>query len=79
MFISLPTGGGKSLCFACLPLVYDYLRGIIDKLIAIIVSPLNTLMQDQVVKFTHRGMTAIYVGSECCSSLVDRVTNGEVQ
>ena len=24
-------------------------------------------------------MTAIYVGSECCSSLVDRVTNGEVQ
>jgi len=24
-------------------------------------------------------MTAVYVGSECCSSLVDRDTNGEVQ
>ena len=79
VFISLPTGGGKSLCFACLHLVYDYLRGIIDKSIAIIVSPLNALMQDQVAKFTHHGMTAIYVGSEYCSSLVDRVTNGEVQ
>ena len=79
VFVSLPTGGGKSLCFACLPLVYDYLRGVIDKSIAIIVSPLNALMQDQVAKFTNRGMTAIYVGSECCSSLVDRVTSGEVQ
>ena len=79
VFVSLPTGVGKSLCFACLPLVYDYLRGVINKSIAIIVSPLNALMQDQVAKFTNRGMTAVYVGSECCSSLVDRVTNGEVQ
>ena len=27
VFLSLPTGGGKSFCFACLPLVFDFLRG----------------------------------------------------
>ena len=26
VFLSLPTGGGKSFCFACLPLVFDSLR-----------------------------------------------------
>ena len=39
---------GKRLCFANLPLVHDYPRGVFEKSIAIIVSPLNELMQDQV-------------------------------
>ena len=79
VFVSLPTGGGKSLCFACLPLVFDNLRGVSHKSIAIIVSPLNALMQDQVTKFTSRGISAVCVGSECCSTLADKVTSGEVQ
>jgi len=29
-FISLPTGSGKSLCFASLPLVFDKLREVTD-------------------------------------------------
>ena len=79
VFVSLPTGGGKSLCLACLPLVFDNLRGVSNKSIAIIVSPLNALMQDQVTKFTSRGISAVCVGSECCSTLADKVTSGEVQ
>ena len=78
VFVSLPTGLGKSLCFACLPLVYDLLKGVTNKSITVIISPLNALMQDQVAKFTSRGMTALYVGSEC-STYADKVINGEVQ
>ena len=39
---------------------------------------LNALMQEQVAKFTSRGMTAVHVGSEC-STLADTIINGEVQ
>ena len=41
VFVSLPTGGGKSLCFACLPLVYDLLRGVTGRSITVVISPFN--------------------------------------
>lgn len=47
VFVSLPTGGGKSLCYAVLPYAFDELRGR-NSSIAIIVSPLNALMINQV-------------------------------
>ena len=50
-FVSLPTGG-KSLCYACLPFVYDHLREDTLRSIALVISPLNALMQDQVTSFT---------------------------
>ena len=44
---SLPTGSGKSLCFALLPFAFDdFLRR--EGSIAIVVSPLISLMKDQV-------------------------------
>ena len=79
VFVSLPTGGGKSLCYACLPYVYDHLRDKTSSSIAIVISPLNALMQDQVTSFTKRGMTAVHVGSDCSLNLIDKVINGEVQ
>ena len=49
VFVSLPTGSGKSLCFACLPVVFDLLRASAgQKSIVVVVSPLSSLMQDQV-------------------------------
>ena len=49
MFVSLPTGFGKSLCYMLLPLVFDYLRVESDgKAIVVVVSPLIALMEDQV-------------------------------
>ena len=47
VFVSLPTGSGKSLCFAILPFAFDELHGRKGS-IAIVVSPLISLMKDQV-------------------------------
>jgi superfamily II DNA helicase RecQ len=79
VFVSLPTGGGKSLCYASLPFVYDRLREETSRSIALVISPLNALMQDQVASFTKRGMTAVHVGSDCSPSLVDKIISGEMQ
>ena len=52
VFISLPTGSGKSVCFASLPGLFDILRQMIKEnnhhSIVVVVSPLSALMQDQV-------------------------------
>ena len=49
VFICLPTGSGKSLCYACLPILFDILRGDGGQQNSIVVvSPLSSLMQDQV-------------------------------
>ena len=47
VFVSLPTGSGKSLCFDPLLLVFDEVFHTKSN-IAIVVSPLISLMQDQV-------------------------------
>lgn len=51
VFVSLPTGSGKSLCYCILPGVFDILRrknSTSNQSIAIVVSPLIALMKDQV-------------------------------
>ena len=47
VFVSLPTGSGKSLCFAILPFAFEELYGRKGS-IAIVVSPLISLMKNQV-------------------------------
>ena len=47
VFVSLPTGSGKSLCFAILPFAFDELHGRTGSVV-IVVSPLISLMKDQV-------------------------------
>ena len=50
VFGVLPTGFGKSLCFACLPLVFDkLLRKPQGYSIVLVVSPLVAIMKDQVI------------------------------
>ncbi|CAH3124769.1 unnamed protein product, partial [Porites lobata] len=50
----LPTGFGKSLIYQILPAIFDFLRSRGDKQdensVVIVVSPLNTLMKDQLKK-----------------------------
>ena len=45
----------------------------------VVISPLNALMQDQVSKFTARGMTAECVSAHCSSAIADRIAEGHVQ
>ena len=47
VFVSLPTGSGKTVCFAVLPFAFDILLGE-QGCTAIVVSPLMALMRDQV-------------------------------
>ena len=47
VFISLPTGSGKSFCYSVLPFVFDGLYQRVGSIV-IVVSPLIALMKDQV-------------------------------
>ena len=53
------TGYRKSLCYALLPEVFDRLRGVEKQLMALVVSPLLGLMQDQVTLLTEAGVSAV--------------------
>ena len=60
VFVSLPTGYGKSLCFGLLPCVFDALRGVEKKSIVLVVCPLVALMKEHVVHFSFMGIPAAY-------------------
>ena len=47
VFAILPTGFGKSLCYACLPGLFDLLYKPQDTSIVIVVTPLIAIMEDQ--------------------------------
>ena len=65
VFVSLPTGYGKSLCYALLPSVFDKKRRLAERTsIAMIVSPLIALMKDQSSSFTEKGIVSGYVSDK---------------
>ena len=59
VFVCLPTGSGKFICFTVLPLVFDTLQGKKGS-ICLVVSP---LMKAQVDAFQGRGLSAAFCGS----------------
>ena len=73
-FVSLSTGAGKSLCYTCLPLSFDYIRRhdksseVLHHSMAVVVSPLTSLMKDQ-VDSSKRGVFSVHVGSLFICSL----------
>ena len=63
VFVCLPTGSGKSVCFGVLPFVFDLLNNKTGS-ICIVVSPLIALMKDQVRIFQDHGVAATFCGSQ---------------
>ena len=80
VLVILPTGYGKSLCFALLPLVFDCLRGEVKASIVVCISPLTSLMMEQRTRFSHRGLSVEFLGELQTDPLSMRnVEEGEVQ
>ena len=66
--VVLPTGGGKSLCFQAPALVRDGL--------AVVVSPLISLMKDQVDTLVGNGVPAAYLNSTLSADERGNITAG---
>lgn len=73
--VILPTGGGKSLCYQVPALVLEGLT--------VVISPLISLMKDQVDALTARGLPATFVNSTLTAAEVSarmaRVQRGEIK
>ena len=79
VFVSLPTGSGKSLCYSLLPGVFDEIHRLQGVSIVIVVSPLVALMRDQVRAMTERNIRAVYVGDAGDDATVDEICEGNFQ
>ena len=64
VFVSLPTGFGKSFCFQSLPIVYDYLHDCHGSSIVIVVEPTAAVMRDHVETLLAKGMKAAFINHE---------------
>ena len=80
VFVALPTGSGKSLCYSILPRAFDAMRPEqLHQSVAIVVSPLISLMKDQVRAMMERNLTAAYVGGANSDEEIRNVCEGEYQ
>ena len=65
VFVIQPTGSGKSLIFQSAPIVFDTVRPLTNaKSIALVISPLASLMQDQVCYLKSVGIKAEFIWDE---------------
>ena len=77
IFACLPTGFGKSACFVILPKLFDLLKKESPgHSIVIVISPLNSLMKDQVRSCQERGVAAAAVTHDDKSSEEEAMKGG---
>ena len=76
IFINLPTGFGKSVIFQALPLVIDHVSSQLGH-ICVVVSPLLTLVDDQVEYLRGKGVTAASISS-CTEEEATLIEKGKI-
>lgn len=70
-FVCFATGGGKSLCFV--------MPALVSEKMILVVSPLISLMNDQVNKLTEMGISAEIISPDVSSKqILERAGNGEI-
>ena len=80
VFVCLPTGYGKSLCYMILPVLFDILYGRDCSYSTIVmVTPLIAIMKDQVRFLERKGLKAVYVVKGCDSDVMDQIIQGKFQ
>ena len=81
MFVSLPTGSGKSLCYSILLWAFDLLwKRAAESSVVVVVSPLIALMKDQVESLQWKNVTAVCIGETTGNEeLIDEVHEGMYQ
>ena len=75
VFVSLPTGYGKSIIFQAIPVIASALWK--KPCTIFVVSPLKALMEDQVNYLNGLGLKAIALAEDSSDVLIERVMNGE--
>ena len=74
VFVALPTGFGKSYCFALLPTVFDHLRAGKNPSIMVCVSQLTALMMELLAMIVRRrcnSLAAWPIGAHSCMRVRD--------
>ena len=82
VFVSLPTGYGKSLCYAALPAAFDKLlkrTSPSTSSVVVAVSPLIALMKDQVVSLSAKGLAVGCITQESSDEERAKVMDGQYQ
>ena len=79
VFVLLPTGFGKSLCYSALPYAFDQLRATARQSIVIVVSPLIALMKDQVAIYSAKGLKVGCITGESTPEVKSQVVKGSFQ
>ena len=80
VFLIQPTGSGKSLIFQSAPIFFDIVRPKSGKSIVLVISPLVSLMLDQVRFLKSLGISAEIIGDEQnCEQARKRVERGQCQ
>ena len=63
VFVCLPTGFGKNLCYQVLPFMFDHKAGLLVRNVVVVVSPLKALIADQIKSLRDSGVKAVVISS----------------